>query len=527
MDADVAIVGSGVAGALLGWRLASAGARVLLLEAGGPVDRARALARFQASPDRALDSPYPESARVGAPSAGDLARHYVQEGPDFLSGLYLRLVGGTTWHWLGTALRMLPEDFGLRSRHGVGEDWPLGYGDLEPWYGRAEDALGVAGDSGNDLGSPRSSPYPMPPHRPARVDGVVGAAAARLGWTVDPLPQARNSRPWEGRPACCGAASCTPLCPIGAKYDASVHVRRAVAAGAELRTGAVVHRLGVGAGGRIERVCWTGPSGPGEARAGVVVVAAHAVETPRLLLASRNPRNPSGVANSSGLVGRCLMAGNAVLSQALAPVRVDPYGAPQATSGMLGFREGPFRSGRSGFLLAIATDGWADGAPDRLAPRLIRRGLRGKALRAALEEHVRRQVALASTCEDLPDPENRIELAEDHPDAFGIPRPRIRYRIPDWTRAGQAAARAVHEQLFEALGAQERGHATAADPGYLLGTCRMGTEPATSVVTSDLRAHDHPNLYLLGSMVFPTAGSAPPTLTVAALALRLAGLLGA
>lgn len=506
MDADVAVVGSGVAGALVAWRLASAGARVVLLEAGSRVDRAVAVRHYQSSPDRSLDSPYPESARVGAPSAKDVGQHYVQEGPEFVSGLYLRAVGGSTWHWLGTAMRLHPNDFRMRSRYGVGMDWPLGYEDLEPCYAAAEEALGVAGD--DPWQAPRSGGYPMPAHPATAADYAVAVAAASLGWRTRLLPQARNSVAWAGRPVCCGAASCVPICPIGAKYDAGVHVQAAVRAGALLLEGAAVQRLEPG-----WRLHWKRRDGrEGVTTAARVVLAAHAVETPRLLL-------NSGLGGDA--VGRHLMVGNAVLSTALAPEPVHPYGAPQATSG-LDFRDGAHRAERSGFLLAISNDGWPDGAPDRLASRLIRRGLRGLGLQEALRDHAQRQVALVSTCEDLPDEENRVDLAPDAPDALGMPRPRLRYRTSDWTRRGQAEAQATHERLLEAMKATERSHATAADPGYLLGTCRMGEDPAASVVGPDLQCHGHPGLYLVGSMVFPTAGSSPPTLTVAALALRLA-----
>lgn len=505
MDADVAVVGSGVAGALVAWRLASAGARVVILEAGTRVDRATALRHFQSSPDRALDSPYPDSARVGAPSAKDLGQHYVQEGPEFVSGLYLRAVGGSTWHWLGTAMRLHPHDFRMRSRYGVGVDWPLAYQDLEPWYLQAERALGVAGE--DDWGSPRSGPYPMPPHPASGADFAVSRAGAPLKL----LPQARNSRVYEGRAACCGAASCVPICPVGAKYDASVHVAAALRAGARLLEATAVQRLEPG-----WRVHWKRRDGSsGVLTAGRVVVAAHAVETPRLLL-------HSGLGGPA--VGRYLMAGNAVLSTALAAEPVHPYGAPQATSG-LDLRDGPWRGERSGFLLAVSNDGWPDGSPDRLAGRLIRRGLAGRALQEAIRDHVLRQVALVSTCEDLPLAENRVDLAPDAPDAFGMPRPRLRYRLSDWTRRGQAEAQAVHARLLEAMGAAEIAHSTAADPGYLLGTCRMGEDPGESVVDPDLEGHGLRGLHLVGSMVFPTAGSSPPTLTVAALALRLAARL--
>ncbi|MBI3924710.1 MAG: GMC family oxidoreductase [Armatimonadetes bacterium] len=506
VEADVSIVGSGVAGALVAWRLASAGARVLILEAGPSVDRARAVAAYREDPFRGLDSPYPDVPYAPRPQLKNLTAHYLQEGPDLLMGLYERRVGGTTWHWLGTAMRLLASDFELRSRYGVGVDWPIGYAELDPWYAQAEEALGVAGPG-----------KPLPPIPAAWGDRVVARALE-----LEPLPQARNSVPHDGRPACCGSASCVPICPIGAKYDASVHVARAVRAGAQLLERAVVCRLEVGEEGRIESLVWKNPDG-GErrVRARLYVLAAHSIETPRLLLASRSGAWPEGLANRSGAVGRNLMGGSVQLSWCLAPEPVYPYRAPQATSGSMAFRDGPFRGLRSGFSLAVSTDGWPGSGPEELASGFIQKGLRGRELRHAIRDHVSRQVALASTAEELPDPENRVSAAHEWPDALGNPRPRIRYRVDDYSLRGCREARALHERIFETLQATERAHADrSADPAYILGTCRMGRDPAASVVDTDLRCHDHPNLFLVGGMVFPTSGTAPPTLTVAALALR-------
>jgi choline dehydrogenase-like flavoprotein len=171
----------------------------------------------------------------------------------------------------------------------------------------------------------------------------------------------------------------------------------------------------------------------------------------------------------------------------------------------------------------IGNDGWSwpGGNPVDLAPRLVAQGLRGPALIAALEAQSVRQFRLASLIEQLPEPDNRVTLAAERPDALGLPRPRIHYRLDAYALAGIAEARRVHGRIFAAMEATEHhdaaGHQGA---GHIMGTCRMGVDPRASVVDPQLRSHDHPNLFILGSSVFPTGGTANPTLTIAALTLR-------
>ena len=143
---------------------------------------------------------------------------YGQAGPNKFKSTYLKVVGGTTWHWLGTCLRFVPNDFRLRTAHGRGLDWPISYHELEPFYGEAEHEIGVAGDSGEPLGSPRSASYPMPAIPQTFLDKAYARALTGTEYELRATPQARNSVSGNGRPACCGNASCIPICPIGAKY---------------------------------------------------------------------------------------------------------------------------------------------------------------------------------------------------------------------------------------------------------------------------------------------------------------------
>lgn len=491
----VTIVGSGVAGAMLGWKLAQAGIPVLILEAGPPVDRIRAAANFERFEDPGRT--YPLSA--DQPRWDDERYFYDQRGPDLFSAVYEKLVGGTTWHWLGTALRFLESDFRLRTRYGVGRDWPLQLSDLTAYYAEAEREMGVAGAA-------------LPPLPPTYLDRQIGKAAAGLGYRVEVLNAARNSVDYDGRPACRGSATCLPICPIGAKYDASVHVRKALAAGAELWSETSVLRL-VAAEGQVRSLEVIRGGERLEVPVDRLVIAANAVETPRLLLYSDLP-NPQ--------TGRCLMGMAGQVSQALADRPVWPFRSPQVVSGITQFRDGPFRRRRAACMVSIGNDGWPAGAPPRVARQLVEQGLKGQALQAALRDHVSRQVLLVSNCEELPRPENRITLS-DQLDSLGRPRPRVHFKVGQYTKDSIDECVLIHARIFQALGASHIHHfEESADPPHQAGTCRMGADRLDSVVDPNLRSHDWSNLYLLGSSVFPTAGSAPPTLTIAALALRLA-----
>src|SRR5262249_32278918 len=144
-------------------------------------------------------------------------------------------------------------DFRMKSVHGVGVDWPLSYSELEPWYGAAEREIGVAGVDSRDLGAPRSTRYPMPPIPPTYLDKQWAAAAAKIGLRVVSTPQARNSVTRDGRPPCCGNNNCIPICPVGAKYDASVHVAKAEKLGVRVLSSAVVHRISASGGTVVAR----------------------------------------------------------------------------------------------------------------------------------------------------------------------------------------------------------------------------------------------------------------------------------
>jgi choline dehydrogenase-like flavoprotein len=526
-SADVVIVGSGVAGSLVAARLARAGLKVLILEAGPRVQRAAALAQYRGALIKVPESPYPEAPFAPRPRSDQPGHYYLQNGPDTFASAYLRQVGGTTWHWLGTTLRFVPDDFRLRSRFGVGLDWPISYDDLEPWYCEAERELGVAGDPQADLDAPRSKPYPLPPIPLSYLDQRVAAALAGSPYTVQPTPQARNSQRYDNRPACCGSSSCIPICPIQAKYDATTHVAQAERAGAELVAEAIVSHVEVGPDGRITALRIKRPDGSEDRALGkVFVIAAHGIETPKLLLQSRTERLPRGVANSSDQVGRNLMDHPSQLTWALAAEPVWPYRGPLSTAGIESTRAGTWRGEHASFRIQLDNRGgaWPMDTPDHTVREAVGRGLRGAELDRAIADRSSREVGFATMAEQLPSPDNRIVPDFEQRDAIGLPRPRITFRIDDYTRRAFEHGRRIHREVCAALKATEVHHGDdVMSSGHVIGTCRMGLDPAQSVVNPDQRAHDHANLFLLGSGVFPTSAASNPTLTIAALALRALG----
>jgi choline dehydrogenase-like flavoprotein len=366
----------------------------------------------------------------------------------------------------------------------------------------------------------------MPRIEPTYLDQQFSKAAEKIGLTVVSTPQGRNSVSRDGRPSCCGNSTCIPICPIGAKYDGSVHAGKAETAGAVIYDQAIAYKVNVDAEGKISGIAFKFSDGSEATAIGkIYVLAAHAIETPKLLLISRTDALPNGVANSSDQVGRNLMDHPTQLSWALANEPVYPFRGPMATSGIEMLRDGEFRKQRSAFRIEIGNDGWSwpFGWPPSSAPGLIDQGLRGRALQEHLNVIASQQIRLASLTEQLPDPNNRIVPAWGNVDALGIPQPRITYSVPQYALNGMAEAIKVHNQLFDALGVSFRQHrAEYEGAGHIMGTYRMGADPKTSVVDAECRSHDHPNLFMLGSGVFPSTGTSNPTLTIAALALRAA-----
>jgi choline dehydrogenase-like flavoprotein len=504
---------------------------------------------------------------------------------------YERLAGGTG-HWMGLTPRLVPNDFRMKSRYFEDPsrsdwgfvDWPIGYDTIEPFYRNAEAELGVSADVDEqrfcDIQFPTDYQYPMPKIPPSLFDQRVSDALAQLdakdtqflgmdrpvtSLAVRSLPAARNSQPYGKRRACSGNTNCIPICPIQAKYDPTITLNEATNNGATLRHHTVASEILL-ENGRVSGIKFLTydqengpPTGGGVVKAAVYVIAANGIETPRLLLMSKNNgKTPNGVANSSDMVGRNLMDHPQYLSWGLLPDPVFPYRGPLVTSAIGELCDGRFRSQRAAFRVSLGNEGWAavvgggarfGGDPNVTTLDLInglnlsgvntdKRALFGKDLTNALGDKIPRQFRIAFPIEQNPDPNNRVQLS-DAVDRLNLPRPEIHYDISDYTKQGFAAAYHLKKLIFDKLGATEFTSVAPHDPaafqmpgieevftyggaGHVMGTYRMGNDPKTSVVDGWQRSHDHQNLYLVGSGTFPTVGTANPTLTLSALALRTA-----
>ncbi|GGR27915.1 GMC family oxidoreductase [Streptomyces netropsis] len=594
---DVIVVGAGMAGSLVAKRLGDQGWRVLVLEAGtGTLDtwpgHLDALDTFASAVAKVPNSPYRPNAVApspdvldvgGLPGGGYRAHGYlVQRGALPYNSDYLRASGGTGLHWLGLTPRMHPDDFTVRSRYGYGRDWPIGYDDLEAHYRAAERELGVAGDAAEQadaigLPFPEDYVYPMREIPRSYLDDVLAArldghavqekpGSAHTTLRVVTTPHARNSTPHEDydggrgyRPVgaaglpnygerCVGNASCTPICPAQAKYT-PLKTQAAWSRDVTLVTRAVVSRVLTTSGGRargVEYQEYDDPAAPASvtrtAEADVVVLAAHAIENAKLLLVSQ-------LATRSDQVGRNLMDHPVLLTWGLMNHPVGPFRGPGSTSGLEGFRTGAGRRTRAPFRIVIANWGWSwpAGSPGADVARLLGmgddsaaprgRGLFGAALREELGRGISRQFALQFEMEQEAEGRNRVTIDPLHRDLLGNPRPVVTYDLSDRVKRGMAAAKAVSDQIFGLLDAEDH---TAYGPGpfapghfrfegrdfvyqgagHGAGTHVMGASRETSVVDQWQRCWDHPGLYAVGCGSMPSVGTANPSLTMAALALR-------
>jgi glucose dehydrogenase len=557
VDYDVIIIGSGVAGALCAWRLAQYNRyKILILEAGDNGITHGQRVEFHHMMDTQgnrgdMYAPYKDlESRVFAPQPENAQKEladqvkedqyydYTAASKEAFKAGYNRIVGGSTWSWRGNCPRYIASDFKLQSNFGVGRDWPIDYHELEPWYCDAERELGVAGlheELDGLFGSFRSKPFPMTgiplAYSDQQVRSLIEGKVVRGGKImVRTTPQARNSTPFDNRPACEGHSNCIPLCPIQAKYDATVHLRRALEnPDVRLKTATVVTSLAQDGEGKrvtVRYKDWRSddPQKERELTAGLVVLAAHAIESPKILLMSK-------LANSSGQVGRNLMDHVQYEVIARFPKPLYPFRGPQSVVGIETYRDGEFRKEHSAFRMTIGNDGWGRaGSPATVIDKLLKAGKYGSALPDAIADEIPRMLRISFSTEMLPEAENFVDLS-DKSDALGIPRPRFTFDIGDYVRKGLAEGYETAKELFAVMGAQVidkplvdgNGKTLWNTAAHIMGTCIMGDDPKTSVVDRWGRSHDVPNLWVAGSSVFTTSATSNPTLTIAALTLRMAG----
>ena len=581
---DLVIVGGGISGALIANELSKKDQSILIIESGDATSHSQDgyqsyVDHFLGNPVKTPNSAYPDNPNSPSPEATSVVKvsekpsyadgYFVQMGPQPFSSNYNRNLGGTTLHWMGTCYRMSPNDFNIKTRYKVGQDWPINYNDLQDCYSNAEYEIGVAADVEEQqyLGIKFDEDYVYPMHSlpPSYFDKQMIKEIDGSKITFDKkdyeikvirIPVGRNSIPNKhynyqdrngyqplgstGNPniglRCEGNSSCTPICPVQAKYNALKTLNKAKKRGVRIITQNVAskilfdkdHKQVVGIYCKqysndgmpvVQHKIYKGKK---------YIIAANAIETAKLMLAS-------GARDESNELGRNLMDHPYLLTWGLAKKPIGAFRGPGYTSGIPTLSDGSFRAHQSAFRVDIGNWGWnfSTFAPFSTVAQLLGDNITGKALKRAIYDSCQRQVRLGFMVEQLPSAQNRVEINEQYTDSIGNYRPIIHYHVDDYTVAGFAAATQFTDQVFKTMKIENKSQYNASDAGYIkgysyhgsghiVGTHRMGTSKDDSVVNSYQRTWQYHNLYLAGCGSMPTIGTSNPTLTCAALSIRTA-----
>jgi gluconate 2-dehydrogenase alpha chain len=549
---DVVIVGVGAAGGILAAELGKAGMKVVGLERGPklktedfePHDELRYFERQDLRPDPRRD-PVTWRPNVNARA---------NPMPSLNNGYQ---AGGGTVHYGSLSWRFHEDDFRVRSktieRYGASAipddssltDWPVSYAELEPFYDKAEYELGVSGKAGNLQGkkieggnvfeAPRSREYPLKPLLVDQSAILFEAGAKKLGLHPFSSPRAIVSEPYNGRPGCTYCGFCQSFgCHVGAKSSILVtKLPEAEATGNfKLITGAMCHRVNSDNTGKVTGVSYYGPDrSDNTIEADIVIVAPFIYDNTRLMLLSKTEKFPNGLANSSGQLGKHIMAHimanvfvtfddryvNNFMGPSAQKHTIDDFNADNFDHSSLGFIRGAQLSigtpNLQGGPIAFSTVGPPPGVP-----------YWGAGYRDFFAKYYARHGAMVAQTENLPFADQTIDLDPYVRDAWGLPAPRVTY---DWRRPSERArVDFVQKKLVEIGQAMGGPHvwptpaSPAGAPGaHHEGGTRMGSDPKDSVVNKYGQTWDHPNLFLIGSSTFPTMGTGfNPTLTIQALA---------
>ena len=516
---DVVIVGAGAAGAALAWSLSETRMKIVCLEQGGWMNPAeypstrgdwelRGFGDFALSPNsrgRPEDYPVNDS-----------------ESPITISNF--NAVGGSTVIYAAHFPRLHPSDIRTRTLDGVGDDWPLDYATLEPYYDENARMMGVAGLAGDPAYPPKE--VPLPPVPLGKLGETLARGFNQLGWHWWPSDSAIATVEHGGRAPCVNLGPCLSGCAQGAKGSTDVtYWPAAIRRGVEVRTHCRVREISVDENDMAEGVIYYDAEGvERRLRAEVVVLACNGVGTPRLMLNSRSRNFPEGIANRSGLVGRNLMFHPYGMVQGVFDEALDGYKGPMGccimsqefyeTDATRGFVRGySFEITRGMGAVGTALSGMSNGSLPWGADH-----------HRVYADFFNRTTGMVVIGEDLPEASNRVTLDPDLCDANGIPAPKIHYRLSENSEKMLAHAVARGREVLEAAGARETS-AQAPLPfagWHLMGTARMGTDPERSVVNEWGRSHDVRNLFVVDGSIFVTSGAVNPTNTIQALALFVA-----
>jgi choline dehydrogenase-like flavoprotein len=526
-EVDFVIVGSGAAGGILAKELSANGFRVVVLEQGPYLtekDFTHDEIKFMQE-DFLTNHPdlQPNTFRKTPQDKAKPQRALV----------YGRLVGGTSVHFTANFWRFHEIDFIERSKIGAVAgstlvDWPITYADLEPYYTKVEWEVGISGLAGaSPFDPPRSKPYPMPP-LPVKSGGVIFERAARkLGWHPFPAPMAILSQPRPGRAACMNCGFCLGFgCEVGAKSSSLAYAIRAAekTGRCEIRPNSYVHKIELDANGRATgAVYFDKDRNLQRQKAKAVILAANGAETPRLLLLSANKQFPNGLANSSGLVGKNLMLNSGGVVTAVFDEPLNDYKGYNVSRVLHDFYE--LDAAKVGFVGGGGLDARFDSTPIGFAMGGLPPGSPrwGQAYKDLLAHNYTRTLEIFCHGTSLPVEDNSFSLDDTVKDAWGLPALRMTYKDhPDDLKLSSWLAERAKE-LLDAAGAVKQWSYPVQEQQFavhLLGTCRMGRDPKTSVINADHRTHDVKNLFLCDGSSLVTSGRGQPTLTIEALAFR-------
>jgi choline dehydrogenase-like flavoprotein len=515
---DVVIVGAGASAAAFAWSLAETGMRILCLEQGDWV-------KAEAFPSVGRD--WEERAATDfaiSPNVRQRPEDYpVNDADSPIAVANFNGVGGGTMLYAAHFPRLHPSDFRVKTLDGVADDWPVDYATLEPFFALNDEKMGVSSLAGDPAYPPK--PQVMPPIPMGRTGVTIGRAMNKLGWHWWPSDAAITTQTYAGRAPCINLGQCGSGCAQGAKASTDVtYWPEAMRERVEVRTRCRVSRIETNENNRATGVYYyDGDNIERFQPAEIVVMASNGVGTPRLLLNSASERFPTGLANSSGLVGKNLMLHPYAQVRGYFDEPMDGYRGPHICTWSMQFYEtDPSRGFTRGYSyqfsrghgpVTAAVNGMADG----LIPW-------GEGHHEAFRSVFDHSAGMVSICEDLPEEINAVTLDPNLRDSNGIPAPKLTYRLSENTKAMLDHSVQRGREILTAAGAR---HITSRSPlpyagWHLMGTARMGTDSRRSVVNEWGRSHDLKNLFVIDGSVFVTSGGVNPTSTIQALALYFA-----
>ena len=542
---DVCIVGSGAGGGMAAWMLTRAGADVVMLEAGGPWDNTKDSVMLKWPFDSPLrgastkERPFGEfDACIGG---WDIEGEPYTRAPGTEFGWWrARMVGGRTNHWGRISLRFGPNDFRRKSLDGLGDDWPIGYDDVAPFYDRVDDLIGIFGSRENLPNEPDG--HFLPPPAPRCYELLVKQAADRLKVTCVPSRLSIITRPHNGRAACHYCGQCYRGCHTSSNFSSTnVLLPPAQATGKlTLITNAMAREVTLGSDGLANGVAYVEKAGGTDqhVRARIVVLAASACETARLLLNSKSGRFPQGLANSSGLVGRYLTDTTGTDVAGFIPKLMNsiPHNEDGVGGGHL-YCPWWLDNSKLDFPRGYHIEIWGGrGMPSygfmggiESYPEF---GGYGTALKDSYRRLYGTTVGFSGRGEMIPNDRSFCEVDPVVKDRWGIPVLRFHW---EWTdheyrqvRHMQQTFRALIDEMggevFSPMPTREKGYGIAAGGRIIheLGGARMGRDPSRSVVNGYGQAHDVKNLFVADGASFVSQADKNPTWTILALSMRTA-----